>query len=333
MFHEKLGTQAERIERIVALARPACAARRRRCREGRARGATVQGRPAHRSRRRIPRTARPDGPILRGGAGRGRSRRARHARITTSRRARTISCRPIRCRSRSRSPTRSTRWSASGRSTRSRRAARTRMRCAGRRWALSGSSSRISFVLRSAGLQYSTLSSLRRASSARRLCTARLSSSIAVRGLAQAIDERAHKIATVRAAVTAHEYSMTDYRPPLLLRRPPEGPTPRARRAARSGRRRVRARQGQDDLLLIVRRVEALGKFLDTDDGKNLLAGVKRATNIIRIEEKKDERAYTGAPDACALRAGRGEGARRRHRRREGGGAPRRRARKTSPPP
>ncbi|HEY6382813.1 MAG TPA: glycine--tRNA ligase subunit beta [Pseudolabrys sp.] len=54
----------------------------------------------------------------------------------------------------------------------------------------------------------------------------------------------------------------------------------------------------QDDLLMIVRRVEALGKFLDSDDGKNLLAGYKRATNIIRIEEKKDNREYTGAPDA-----------------------------------
>jgi glycyl-tRNA synthetase beta chain len=51
-------------------------------------------------------------------------------------------------------------------------------------------------------------------------------------------------------------------------------------------------------LTLIVRRVEALGKFLDSDDGKNLLAGYKRATNIIRIEEKKDKREYTGAPDA-----------------------------------
>jgi glycyl-tRNA synthetase beta chain len=59
----------------------------------------------------------------------------------------------------------------------------------------------------------------------------------------------------------------------------------------------VFALEGQDDLLLIVRRVEALGKFLDTDDGKNLLAGVKRASNIIRIEEKKDKREYTGAPD------------------------------------
>jgi glycyl-tRNA synthetase beta chain len=60
----------------------------------------------------------------------------------------------------------------------------------------------------------------------------------------------------------------------------------------------VFALEGQDDLLLIVRRVEALGKFLDTDDGKNLLAGYKRATNIIRIEEKKDKKEYTGAPDS-----------------------------------
>jgi len=60
----------------------------------------------------------------------------------------------------------------------------------------------------------------------------------------------------------------------------------------------VFALEGQDDLLMIVRRVEALGKFLDTDDGKNLLAGYKRATNIIRIEEKKDKREYTDVPDA-----------------------------------
>jgi glycyl-tRNA synthetase beta chain len=59
----------------------------------------------------------------------------------------------------------------------------------------------------------------------------------------------------------------------------------------------VFALEGQDDLWLVVHRVEALGKFLDTEDGKNLLAGYKRATNIIRIEEKKDGRDYTGAPD------------------------------------
>src|SRR5712672_342871 len=54
---------------------------------------------------------------------------------------------------------------------------------------------------------------------------------------------------------------------------------------------------GQDDLLMVVRRVEALGKFLDSDDGKNLLAGTKRAGNILSIEEKKDKRAFDGAPD------------------------------------
>jgi glycyl-tRNA synthetase beta chain len=64
----------------------------------------------------------------------------------------------------------------------------------------------------------------------------------------------------------------------------------------------VFALEGQDDLLLIVRRVEALAQFLDSEDGKNLLAGYKRATNIIRIEEKKDNRHYAGAPQARLYR-------------------------------
>lgn len=42
-----------------------------------------------------------------------------------------------------------------------------------------------------------------------------------------------------------------------------------------------------DDLLMIVRRVEALGSFLDSEDGRNLLAGTKRAANILAAEEKK----------------------------------------------
>jgi glycyl-tRNA synthetase beta chain len=66
----------------------------------------------------------------------------------------------------------------------------------------------------------------------------------------------------------------------------------------------VFALEGQDDLLMVVRRVEALGKFLDTDDGKNLLAGTKRAANILRIEEKKDNKAYDGAPDPALYRLG-----------------------------
>ncbi|GAB1715282.1 MAG: glycyl-tRNA synthetase beta chain [Nitrobacter sp.] len=62
--------------------------------------------------------------------------------------------------------------------------------------------------------------------------------------------------------------------------------------------------EGQDDLLMIVRRVEALGKFLDTDDGKNLLAGTKRASNILAIEEKKDKRSFDGAPEAALYSLG-----------------------------
>ncbi len=58
---------------------------------------------------------------------------------------------------------------------------------------------------------------------------------------------------------------------------------------------------GQDDLLMIVRRVEALSTFLSTDDGKNLLAGVKRASNILRIEEKKDGKAHDGEVTAKLL--------------------------------
>jgi glycyl-tRNA synthetase beta chain len=50
----------------------------------------------------------------------------------------------------------------------------------------------------------------------------------------------------------------------------------------------------QDDLLLIVRRIEALGDFLDTEDGKNLLAGYKRASNILRDEEKKSNTKFEG---------------------------------------
>jgi glycyl-tRNA synthetase beta chain len=49
----------------------------------------------------------------------------------------------------------------------------------------------------------------------------------------------------------------------------------------------VFALPGQDDLLLVVRRVDALGAFLESDDGKNLLAGYRRAANILRAEEKK----------------------------------------------
>ncbi len=60
----------------------------------------------------------------------------------------------------------------------------------------------------------------------------------------------------------------------------------------------VFALPGQDDLLMIVRRVEALGSFLDTDDGKNLLVGYRRAANILRDEERRDGAgAFDDPPD------------------------------------
>ncbi|MFN3623166.1 MAG: glycine--tRNA ligase subunit beta [Hyphomicrobium sp.] len=63
----------------------------------------------------------------------------------------------------------------------------------------------------------------------------------------------------------------------------------------------VFALPGQDDLALIVKRVEALSELLGTDDGVNLLAGVKRAQNILLIEEKKDKVSYAGDYDAALL--------------------------------
>jgi glycyl-tRNA synthetase beta chain len=62
------------------------------------------------------------------------------------------------------------------------------------------------------------------------------------------------------------------------------------------------AGSANDDLLLIIRRVEALSAFLATEDGANLLAGYKRAANILRAEEKKDgEGAFAGEVSAALL--------------------------------
>ena len=64
---------------------------------------------------------------------------------------------------------------------------------------------------------------------------------------------------------------------------------------------RGRVGRSNDDLLTIVRRVEALGSFLDTEDGKNLLAGTKRAANILAAEEKKGT-AIAASVDAALFR-------------------------------
>jgi glycyl-tRNA synthetase beta chain len=65
----------------------------------------------------------------------------------------------------------------------------------------------------------------------------------------------------------------------------------------------------EDDLLRLMARVEALAAFLATEDGANLLVAYRRAANIVRIEEKKDNTSYKGevnagdlgAPEAAAL--------------------------------
>ncbi|MBL4837908.1 MAG: glycine--tRNA ligase subunit beta [Kordiimonadaceae bacterium] len=54
------------------------------------------------------------------------------------------------------------------------------------------------------------------------------------------------------------------------------------------------------DLYLLTEKIHALSSFLETDDGANLLAGYKRAANILKIEEKKDG-PHGGAVDAGLL--------------------------------
>jgi len=61
---------------------------------------------------------------------------------------------------------------------------------------------------------------------------------------------------------------------------------------------------GEDDLVLITRRVEALGAFLDTEDGATLLAGYKRAANILKAEEKKGALPEGLSVDAALIKTG-----------------------------
>jgi glycyl-tRNA synthetase beta chain len=59
---------------------------------------------------------------------------------------------------------------------------------------------------------------------------------------------------------------------------------------------------GEDDLVRLLARVEALGAFLKTEDGANLLTAYRRASNIVRIEEGKDKTRYADAPDPKRFR-------------------------------
>jgi glycyl-tRNA synthetase beta chain len=57
----------------------------------------------------------------------------------------------------------------------------------------------------------------------------------------------------------------------------------------------------EDDLIRLVARMRALGEFLGTDDGANMLTAYKRASNIVRAEEKKDKAGFDGTVDAKKL--------------------------------
>ena len=60
--------------------------------------------------------------------------------------------------------------------------------------------------------------------------------------------------------------------------------------------------KNSNDILQITQRVDALSSLLDSEDGRNLLAGYRRAANILSIEEKKDGRRYTAPVDHALLR-------------------------------
>ena len=60
---------------------------------------------------------------------------------------------------------------------------------------------------------------------------------------------------------------------------------------------------GEDDLVRLLARVAALAKFLASDDGANLVVAYRRAANIVRIEEKKDDASYAGDVDKSNLGA------------------------------
>lgn len=61
--------------------------------------------------------------------------------------------------------------------------------------------------------------------------------------------------------------------------------------------------RGEDDLVRLLARVDALKAFLATEDGANLLVAYRRAANILKIEEKKDGRSYDAPADPALLTA------------------------------
>lgn len=63
----------------------------------------------------------------------------------------------------------------------------------------------------------------------------------------------------------------------------------------------VFALEDEDDLVRLMARVAALARFLESEDGGNLLIAYRRARNIVQIEEKRDQRMYREPVDSAAL--------------------------------
>jgi glycyl-tRNA synthetase beta chain len=57
----------------------------------------------------------------------------------------------------------------------------------------------------------------------------------------------------------------------------------------------------EDDLVRLIKRVDALANFLESADGGNLLTAFRRGANIVKIEERRDGTVYAGDPDASLL--------------------------------
>ena len=137
VYHNKLGTQGERVERVCAIARAIAeqlgdAALARAGRRGRAAG---QGRPGDRHGRRVPRAAGHHGPLLRAATTASAPRSPTRSRTTTSRASPATRCRATTSAWWWRWPTSWRRWSACSASASCRPATRIRSRCAAMRWA------------------------------------------------------------------------------------------------------------------------------------------------------------------------------------------------------
>ncbi len=263
VFHAKLGTQGERVQRIAALARELVIVGAD-PRARRARRQARQGRSADRDGRRIPRAAGPDGPQIRGTAGRARERLRRH-------RGALQAARPLRPR-----PDRPGLGGG-----RARRQARHAGRLLGHRREADGEQGPLCAAPRGAGGD-PTCARTTWLLDAQRRCGSGLRQSL----LSRPLNASTEKVDEARA------------RPPLFFH-------DRLKVMLRDQGARhdlvdavLGEGHGSDDLLLITRRVAALGRFLETEDGKSLLAGYKRAANILKAEEKKDgEGAFAGAAD------------------------------------